>query len=116
MIRFMGEEGEVRVSRGNKLDTEPASLKNTVLKTTDRRLYQSEDHRRDWLDGIRSRNQTICHVGIGHRTATICHLAGISERLGRPIDWDPKAERIVGDPQAAKWQTRPRRAPYHSIG
>lgn len=116
MIRFMGEEGEVRVSRGNKLDTEPASLKNMVLKTTDRRLYQSEDHRRDWLDGIRSRNQTICHVGIGHRTATICHLAGISERLGRPIDWDPKAERIVGDPQAAKWQTRPRRAPYHSIG
>jgi predicted dehydrogenase len=115
MIRFIGEEGEVRVSRGGKIDTTPAALKNAVLKTTDQRLYVSNDHRRDWLNGIRSRQQTLCHVGIGHRTATICHLSGISERLGRPIDWDPKTEHIVGDARAAMWESRPRRALYDQL-
>jgi hypothetical protein len=115
MIRFIGEEGEVRVSRGGKIDTTPASLKNTVLKSTDERLYVSNDHRLDWLNGIRGRTQPICHVGIGHRTATICHLSGITERLGRPITWDPVTEHIVGDDRAAMWESRPRRAPYHKL-
>ncbi len=66
MIRFIGEEGEVRVSRGDKLDTDPVSLKNVVLKPSDKRLYESSDHRADWLNAIRSRKQPICHVGIGH--------------------------------------------------
>jgi hypothetical protein len=115
MIRFIGEEGEVRVSRGGKIDTTPASLKNIILKSSDVRLYESSDHRKDWLNSIRSRSQPICHVGIGHRTATICHLSGISERLNRSIDWDPVTEHIVGDERAAMWETRPRRAPYHQL-
>jgi len=112
MIRFIGEEGEVLVSRGGRIDTDPASLRNHVFSISDQRLYVSNDHRLDWLNAIRSRSQPICHVGVGHRTATICHLAGICERLGRPIDWNPETEHIVGDDRAAMWKTRPRRAPY----
>ena len=115
-IRFIGDEGEVRVSRGDKLDTDPVSLKNVVLKPSDTRLYESSDHRADWLNAIRSRKQPICHVGIGHRTATICHLSGISERLKRPVRWDPIKETIVGDAEAAKWISRSRRAPYGLLG
>ena len=33
-------------------------------------------------------------------------------RLGRKIKWDPSAEQIIGDPEAAKWVDRPKRAPY----
>ena len=104
------------VSRGDKLETNPVSLKNMVFKSSDTRLYESSDHRADWLNGIRSRKQPICHVEIGHRTATICHLAGISERLERPVRWDPDKETIVGDKEAAKWMSRPRRAPYGLLG
>jgi hypothetical protein len=39
-------------------------------------------------------------------------LAGIAERLNRPIQWDPVAEQIVGDADAQRWQDRPRRAGY----
>ncbi len=116
MIHFYGEEGEVMVSRGDKLDTKVASLKNMVLKPGDTRLYESSDHRADWLNSIRTRKQPICHVEIGHRTATICHLSGISERLKRPLRWDPVKETIVGDAEAAKWMSRPRRAPYGLLG
>ncbi len=112
MIRFVGGNGEVHVGRGNAFETTPGTLKNVVLKSSDVRLYESKDHRKDWLDAIRTRRQPICHVGIGHRTATICHLSGIAERIGRPVKWDPVAEQVIGDPAATRMMDRPRRAPY----
>jgi hypothetical protein len=112
MIRFIGEDGEVLVSRGDKFETTPAGLKNLVLKSGDIRLYDSKDHRMDWLNSIGTRQQPICHVGIGHRTATVCHLSGIAERLGRPVRWDPAAEQVIGDPVASRMLDRPRRAGY----
>jgi predicted dehydrogenase len=112
MIRFIGTGGEVLVSRGNRLETTPPELAGRPLGSGDERLYMSRDHRNNWIEGIRTRKQTICHAGVGHRTATICQLAGIAERLNRPIDWDPAAEQIVGDEEARRWQDRPRRAGY----
>jgi predicted dehydrogenase len=112
MIRFIGDKGEVHVSRDDKFETTPAGLKSLVLKPDDKRLYVSNDHRSDWLNSIRTRQQPICHVGIGHRTATICQLSGIAERLGRPVKWDPASEQIIGDPVATRMMDNPRRAPY----
>ncbi|MBC8126776.1 MAG: Gfo/Idh/MocA family oxidoreductase [Gloeobacteraceae cyanobacterium ES-bin-144] len=112
MIRFIGENGEIRCGRGDFLEADPAALKNLVLKSSDVRLYDSKDHRMDWLNSIKTRQQPICHVGIGHRTATICHLSGIAERLGRPVRWDPVAEQVIDDPVASRMMDRPRRAPY----
>lgn len=112
MIRFVGEEGEVMVSRDNRLDTTPVSLAGRPLEPGDIRLYKSNDHRGNWLDSINSRKPPICPATIGHRTATVCQLAGIAERLKRPIKWNPKTEMIVDDEYAARWMSRPRRAGY----
>jgi len=49
---------------------------------------------------------------VGHRSGTICQLAGIAERLGRQVKWDPAAEQIVGDNEAAAMQDRPRLPGY----
>ncbi|MGC8743917.1 MAG: Gfo/Idh/MocA family protein [Verrucomicrobiia bacterium] len=115
MIRFIGEKGEVLVSRGNKLDTVPEKLKDVEFGPNDIRLYVSNNHEENWVQCIKTRQQPICTVEIGHRTATICHLNGIAERLGRPLKWDPVKEEIIGDPEASKWLDRPRRAPYTYI-
>jgi predicted dehydrogenase len=112
MIQFIGTEGEVMVSRGDRLDTKPVELANAPLLPSEIHLYESRDHDGNWLEGIRTRKETICPVEIGHRTATICHLSGIAERLGRPIKWDPIDEKILDDPAAERWYDRPRRAPY----
>lgn len=112
MIRFVGDEGEVCVSRGGLIDTTPALLAGRPLAPTDRRLYKSRDHRANWLECIYTRKRPICDAKIGHRTGTICQLAGIAERLDRPINWDPKKQQIVDDSRAALWQDRPRRAGY----
>jgi len=112
MILFVGEKGEVKVGRGDKFETTPSELKTMPLKASDEHLYASNDHRGDWLNSIRTRQQPICHVGIGHRTATICHLSGIAEKLGRPVKWDPKAEQVIDDVVAKRMMDRPRRGPY----
>jgi len=112
MIQFIGTEGQVMVSRGDRLDTEPVGLAGAPLLPTETHLYESRDHEDNWLDCIRTRRKTICDAEIGHRTATICHLSGIAQRLGRPIKWDPIEERILDDPAADRWYDRPRRAPY----
>lgn len=112
MIRFIGTDGEVLVSREGKIQSTPAALTNRPLGPSDVSLYRSDDHKRNWLDGIHSRTQTICPAMIGHRTGTICQLAGIAERLNRPIHWDPVAQQIIGDAHAQRWQDRPRRAGY----
>ncbi len=112
MIRFIGTDGEVLVSRGGRIDTKPVELAKTPLRPSDIHLYESNHHESNWFNCIRSRKTTICPAEIGHRTATICHLSGIAERLGRPIQWDPVEEKILDDPQAARWFDRPRRAPY----
>lgn len=112
MIRFVGEEGEVMVSRDGRIDTNPVSLAGKPLGPSDERLYKSDDHRGNWIDGIYTRKPTICPASVGHRTATVCQLAGIAERIGRPIKWNPQSEQIVDDPLAKRWQDRPRRNGY----
>jgi hypothetical protein len=112
MIQFIGDKGEVMVSRGDRLDTTPITLKDVPQGAADIRLYNSNNHEDNWVQCMKTRKPNICTAEIGHRTATICHLSGIAERLKRPIKWDPAKEEIVGDPEASRWMDRPRRAPY----
>lgn len=112
MIEFIGTKGRVQVGRGNRFNTSPSHLKTEVLSANDIHLYKSSSHESNWLDCIRTRKQTICTAEIGHRTATICHLSGIAERLGRTIHYDPTKETILNDDAATRWFDRPRRAPY----
>jgi hypothetical protein len=107
--------GEVFVSRGDRLDTTPVELKNRPLSVGDIHLYASGNHEDNWVQCMKSRKQPICTAEIGHRTATICHLSGIAERLKRPLRWDPAKEEIIGDAEASRWMDRPRRAPYTYI-
>ena len=112
MIRFICSEGEVFVSRNNKIKTNPPELATRLLGPTDLRLYESSDHLDNWVDCLKTRQKTICPAEVGHRTGTICQLSGIAERLGRPVIWDPSREQIVGDPRTRRWEDRVRRAGY----
>ncbi|HUV64300.1 MAG TPA: Gfo/Idh/MocA family oxidoreductase, partial [Sedimentisphaerales bacterium] len=49
--RFEGTEGWIYVNRG-KLEAEPASLLTSVIGPDEKRLYQSTDHKRNFLDCV----------------------------------------------------------------
>jgi len=112
MIEFYGDKGAIGVGRNGDLESDPADLKNRPLAPSDIHLMATESHHDNFLNAIRTRKRTIADVEIGHRSATICHLSAISERLNRTLKWNPSAEEIVGDAEASKWLDRPRRAPY----
>jgi predicted dehydrogenase len=110
-IRFVGTKGEVFVDRG-KVDASPKELLRHVYGPNDVQVYESKEHRANFIECIETRKPTICPATVGHRTGTICQLSGIAQRLGRAIKWDPKTEQIVGDKEAAAMQDRPRRKGY----
>ncbi len=110
-IRFVGTKGEVFVDRG-KIASSPAELVRHKFSPADVQVYESKDHRANFIESILSRNPTICPAAVGHRTATICQLFAIAQRLGRGLKWDPAIEQIVGDTEAAAMQDRPRRKGY----
>ncbi len=68
----------------------------------------------NFIDVVRSRKKEDLNAPIeeGHYSAALMHLANISYRLGRTINFDPKTENIVGDKEAQGWLKRQYRAPY----
>ncbi len=72
-------------------------------------------HVRNFLDCVKSRQRPVADVEDGHRTATACHLANISLRLGRPVKWNPETEQIDGDREAAAMLVRPYRKPWDEV-
>src|SRR5260370_1302046 len=73
---------------------------------------QFDLHVRNFLDCIKTRQRPIADVEDGHRTATACHLANISLRVGRKVRWDAGKEEIVGDAEASKLLVRSDRKPW----
>lgn len=69
-------------------------------------------HQRDFLDCIKSRKQPIADLESGHRVATTCHLANLSLKTGRKIEWDAEKEAAVGDKQINEMLVRPYRKPW----
>lgn len=111
-VRFEGTEGCVHTD-WNSMKTEPESLKTTVIGPDEIHLYESIDHKRNFLDCIRSGRDPIAPVEVGHRSASMCHLANIAMKLGRKLRWNPDEERFIGDEQANRMLSKPMRAPWH---
>jgi predicted dehydrogenase len=76
---------------------------------------QFKRHVRNFLDCVKSRHPPLSDLESSHRTATICHLANLSLRLGRKIRWDAQREEIVGDAEAAGLLRRPYRQPWDAV-
>ena len=112
-VRFEGSDGWVWVTRGELTASDDALL-TTPLAESALHLEQSGDHMGNFFECVRSRKDPICHVEVGHRSASVCHLGAISLRLGRKLQWDPEQQQFVGDGAAEgnAYVVRERRKPY----
>ena len=109
--RFEGSEGWVFVTRG-KIDAEPKSLLDEKIGPDEIHLYNSRDHKQNFLDCIKSRKDPIASAEIGHRSSTVCHLGNIAMLLDRKLKWDPKKERFINDSAADSMISRSMRSPW----
>lgn len=94
----------------------PSKILNEPLSKDAVRLYKSDNHFKNWVDGIRTRKPCVCPAEVGHRSVSVCHLGAISLRLGgKQLEWDPAQEvfvkgnadlgnKMLSRPMRGEWQ------------
>jgi predicted dehydrogenase len=113
-VKWIGTEGWVWVDRGG-FDASNADWKKGKSLPEELRkikLIASNNHSRNFLDSVKSRQPTITPVQVGHHSAIPGHLGYISMVTGRKINWSVKHEKIIGDEEASKLLTREYRSPW----
>ncbi|MGV3484191.1 MAG: Gfo/Idh/MocA family protein [Planctomycetaceae bacterium] len=113
-ILFEGEKGRIFVSRG-AIKGQPIEEnwdKDQYTQDDVTKLFKGkphEGHKNNFYRCISEGGLPVSDVFTHVQAMSTCHLAAIAARLGRKITWDPKAEQIVGDDEAATFFARSRR-------
>jgi predicted dehydrogenase len=112
--KWIGTDGWVWVDRSgfdasNPDWVKPDSLPDDLRKI---KLYESAEHRRNFLDSVKSRKPTITPVETAHHSTIPGHLGLISMLVGRKLHWDVATETILNDSAASELLSRPYRSPY----
>ena len=95
-VKFIGSEGWV-FTENQKLEANPKELRKTRIKEGDERLYFSNNHHRNFIDCVKSREATAAPVEAAHRGASACHIGAIAAAVGGgEFAWDPATERFTG--------------------
>jgi len=110
-VKFEGPDGWLFVTRG-KIEASKPEILNDKFSDKESRLPVVNDHMGNFFDCIRTRKAPICDAEIGHRSASLCHLAGIAVRLGRKLNWDPVKEQFADDKEANALVAREQRKPW----
>jgi len=110
-VRFEGDKGWIHVTRGF-IDAGDKSLLRMTFGAADVRLYESKEHKDNFVQCIKTRGEPIAPVEIGHRSNSACILGYMAMTLGRTLKWNPRAERFIGDDQANRMLDRPMRGPW----
>ncbi len=111
-VEFVGTKGRIGVNRGGFLVTEPASLRHETIGPGETRLYNSPDHRLNFLEAVRTGREPVCPAEVGCSSAVVCHIGNIAHWLQRPLKWDPAGGVFVDDPEANRLLSRAMRAPW----
>jgi hypothetical protein len=110
---FVGERGWITSMSGSgPVEGGPRQLLNEMQLRTREVAIGSNNHHANWLDSIRTRTYPSAHAEIGHRSASLGHLAIIAYRLGRSLKWDLAKEAFVGDEAANHLRARALREPW----
>jgi len=120
-VLIEGEKGRIFVSRG-KLAGEPVEAlkdhplpEDAIAKVYKNLPMEDSERKAHWANFLwcaKNKKEPISDVHSHMKMLNICHLAGISARLGRSLKWDDAAEQIVGDEQANAMLARPVRKGY----
>lgn len=110
-VRFEGTDGWVQYMSG-KMEASSAGLLNSELGAGDVRLEVSPSHYRNFIDCVKSRQEPISPVEVGHHTVNICHVGNIAMRLKRKLNWNPETEQFLNDNEANSMLRRPYRGPW----
>ncbi|MBK9390780.1 MAG: Gfo/Idh/MocA family oxidoreductase [Bacteroidetes bacterium] len=109
---WYGDLGWIHVDRGDVLTASDPKILEEVIGENEIHLYKSDNHYQNFIDCIRSGNQTIAPVEVAYRAISVGLLGEIAMTTGQTIKWDPDKEVILDNPRASRLLSRPYRAPW----
>jgi hypothetical protein len=109
---FVGERGWITsMHSGGPIEGGPEDMFER-LGLDSRQLSGANNHHANFYHCIRTRRRPSSHEEIGHRSASLGHLAIIAFTLGRSLKWDPATEHFIGDATANRLRSRAMRSPW----
>ena len=108
---FEGSDGWVHVDRSG-INAHPKELLDIEWGPNDTRLYESNNHARNLLDCVKTREETICPIDAAVQADILCHISDIAIRLEEKLRWDPASERFVNNDTANRRLVRAMRSPW----
>jgi predicted dehydrogenase len=109
--KWIGEKGWIHVNRG-VLEASDEKILKEVIGPDEIKLYESNDHKQNFIECVKSRKPTICPEEVGFRSISVGLLGEIAMLTGRKIKWNPEKEEIAGDPEASALLGRSYREPW----
>ena len=111
--KWYGESGKwIYVKRG-KLEANPASVLDEVIGPNETKLYESRDHKQNFLDCVKTRKETIAPAEVGHRSISVGLLGEIAMLTESKLRWNPDKEIFLNNEKANRLLSRPMRSPWH---
>lgn len=110
-VKFEGNQGWIDVGRGH-FTAQPEKILDEKLGSDAVHLYRSDHHMGNFLQSMRTRQDPVCPVEVGHRSNSICVITHIAMKLGRKLRWDPQSERFADDDAANGMLDYPHREPW----
>jgi predicted dehydrogenase len=107
--QFYGSKGYLVIDNYNKYYSFMGKEQTPGPTATKR-----DEHWANFIGAVRSRRRQdlTAEIEEGALSCNLMHLANISYRLGRTLNWDAKTMTVVNDPEANKMLTREYRAPF----
>jgi len=107
--QFYGSKGYLVIDNYNKYYSFMGKEQTPGPTATKR-----DEHWANFIGAVRSRKRQdlTAEIEEGALSCNLMHLANISYRLGRTLNWDSKTMTVVNDPEANKMLTREYREPF----
>ncbi|MCA9041487.1 MAG: Gfo/Idh/MocA family oxidoreductase, partial [Planctomycetaceae bacterium] len=99
-IEFYGTKGMMFLSRRGKFEVRDDRKKKVDISLNDPLEMNVSNNQRAFLATIRGESPATADAETAHLSASLCHLANISTRLGRTIHMDHSMESIINDEEA----------------
>jgi len=112
-FKIEGTDGWV-LADFSSLKTQPESLAAAEIGPNEVHFRLKSD-KQDFIDCVKSREETLEPAEVGHRVTSLCHLGHIAIQLGQKLKWDSDKERFLDNDAANAMIDKPIHAPKAPI-
>lgn len=109
---FVGDLGVIEIKRGSFTSTIPELMVKQPTTLPANVPGECVWHFDNFFECTRTRAKPNADIEIAHRSTTVCYLMNIAREVGRKLKWNPQTEKFIGDAEADKLLSRPRRKGY----